>query len=228
VARLPRLTLAGYPHHIIQRGNDRQAIFADDIDRERYLAILQAAVASHAIAVHAYVLMPNHAHLLITPTEDAAIGRALQTHGRQYVRWFNDRHGRTGGLFEGRYRSAVVEADRYLLACMRYIELNPVRAGLASDPTQFPWSSHRHHIGMRTDALVSDHSVFWALGNTPFERQAAYRMLFEQGEVRSELAVIRGSTHGGWVIGSSTFAAALRTARRPSARRPGRPPLAKT
>jgi len=223
VARLPRLTIAGFPHHVIQRGNDRRAIFVDEADRERYLATLREIAAPVGLAVHAYVLMPNHVHLLVTPQAAGDVGRVVQALGRRYVRWFNDRHARTGALFEGRYRSTVVEAERYLLACMRYIELNPVRAGLASQPAEFRWSSHRHHIGRAVDPLITDHPVYWGLGNTPFERQASYLRLFEHGPSEAELAAIRRSTHGGWLLGTADAAARLAPTRRATARKAGRP-----
>jgi putative transposase len=223
VARLPRLTLAGYPHHLIQRGNDRRAIFVDDADRERYLEYLRQVAGGLRLAVHAYVLMPNHVHLLVTPESAGDVGRAIQALGRLYVRWFNDRHQRSGALFEGRYRGTVVEADRYLLACMRYIELNPVRAALSAGPAEFVWSSHRHHAGLTHDATITDHTVFWSLGNTPFERQAAYRALFEPGPTEAELALIRRGTHGGWAIGSTAFASGLALKRPTLARQSGRP-----
>jgi putative transposase len=223
VARLPRLTLPGYPHHVIQRGNDRRPIFVDDVDRDRYLTHLREVSAALGLAVHAYVLMPNHVHLLATPEAAGDLGRAVQALGRRYVRWFNDRHRRVGGLFEGRYRATVVEADRYLLACMRYIEMNPVRAGLTGEPKEFAWSSHRHHIGLEPDASITDHAVYWELGNTPFERQVAYRRLFDQSVAEEEIALIRSATHGGWLLGSSTFAAGLRAPRRPIRRVAGRP-----
>jgi putative transposase len=223
VARLPRLTVPGFPHHVIQRGNDRRAIFVDDADRERYLATLRDVAASVGLAIHAYVLMPNHVHLLVTPQAAGDVGRAMQALGRRYVRWFNDRHTRTGAMFEGRYRSTVVEADRYLLACMRYIELNPVRAALVAQPSDFRWSSHRHHIGRAVDPLINDHAIYWALGNTPFERQAAYRHLFEHGPSDDELASIRGSTNGGWLLGSAEGIDRLSPSRRAVAKKAGRP-----
>jgi len=217
------LTIPGFPHHVIQRGNDRREIFVDDADRERYLATLKEVAAPCGLAVHAYVLMPDHVHLMVTPQAAGDVGRIVQSLARRYVRWFNDRHGRTGALFEGRYRSTVVDADPYLLACMRYIELNPVRAGLVNGPAEFRWSSHAHHVGRAVDPMITDHPVYWALGNTPFERQAAYRLLFEQGPPDDELAMIRRSTHGGWLLGTADAAARLTSGRRPLARRAGRP-----
>jgi putative transposase len=169
--------------------------------------------------------MPNHVHLLVTPPDAVAVGHAMQAIGRRYVRWFNDRHARTGALFEGRYRSTVVEADRYLLACMRYIELNPVRAGIVQRPEQFPWSSYRHHVGLVADPDIADHPLYWSLGNTPFERQAAYMRLFEQEAGAGELDRIRAATHGGWALGERGFATeiAKRTKRRPLREEPAGP-----
>ncbi len=228
MARLPRLSVAGYPHHVIQRGNDRQAIFADASDLTRYLDALRTVAAEHELSVHAYVLMPNHVHLLLTPTDARAIGAAMQAIGRRYVRWFNDRHSRTGALFEGRYRSTVVEADRYLMACMRYIELNPVRTLLVAAPEHYEWSSYRHHTGLATDDLISDHALYWQLGNTPFARQAEYRSLFEHHATAGEIDLIRQSTHGGWALGTHNFALRLGRAspRRSERRLPGRPKAA--
>lgn len=225
MARLPRLSVAGYPHHVIQRGNDRGSIFGDAQDHGRYLEALREVTKAQSIAVHAYVLMPNHVHLLMTPPDAVAIGRAMQAIGRRYVRWFNDRHARTGALFEGRYRSTLVEADRYFLACMRYIELNPVRAGIVQHPEQFPWSSFRHHAGVLADSAITDHALYWSLGNTPFERQAAYMRLFEQEASTAELDRIRTATHGGWALGERGFAAEIsrKTGRRPQMGRAGRP-----
>jgi len=225
VARLPRLTIPGFPHHVIQRGNDRRAIFVDDADRERYLATLREIAARCGLAVHAHVLMPDHVHLLVTPQAAGDVGRVIQSLGRRYVRWFNDRHGRGGALFEGRYRSAVVDAEIYLLACMRYIELNPVRAGLVNGPAEFRWSSYAHHVGRAVDPMINDHPVYWALGNTPFERQAAYRRLFEHVPPKDELAMIRRATHGGWLLGTADTAARLTASRRLVARKAGRPRL---
>lgn len=209
MARLPRLTAPGLPHHLIQRGNNRQAVFLDEVDCARYLDELGELAEPHRLAIHAYVLMPNHVHLLVTPAEQRTLARVMQALGRRYVRWFNDRHQRTGTLWEGRYRSTVVESGRYLLACMRYIDLNPVRAGLVAEPAPYRWSSHAHHVGLRTDPLITEHAVYWALGNTPFERQLAYRGLFEHIQDPSELEAIRFATHRGWALGEGAFVGEL-------------------
>lgn len=225
MARLPRLTAPGLPHHLIQRGNNRQPVFVDEVDCARFLGDLAELAASHGLAIHAYVLMPNHVHLLATPAADDTLARLMQALGRRYVRWFNARHRRTGTLWEGRFRSTVVEADRYLLACMRYIELNPVRAGLVEDPAAYRWSSYRHQIGLLVDPLITEHAVFWALGNTPFERQLAYRRLFEHGVRAEEVGAIRRATQRGWALGEPGFVEEIgvKAGRRASPVRPGRP-----
>lgn len=197
MARRPRQAIAAYPHHVIQRGNNRQAVFVDDLDRRQYLAWLAEASQAFGLAIHAYVLMDNHVHLLATPAGDDALSRTMQAVGRRYVRWFNRRHGRSGTLWEGRFRSSLVEADRYLLACQRYIESNPVRAGLVEAAADWPWSSHRHHVGLLLDPLVRTHPTVWALGNTPFDRESAYRRLFDEGaSMREDEWLIRQLVSG--------------------------------
>jgi len=200
MARLPRSKAAGYPHHVIQRGNNRQAVFLDVADYQRYLYLLHEISATQKVAVHAYVLMTNHVHLLVTPEADEGLSRFMQALGRRYVRWFNDRHERTGTLWEGRFRSTVIAADRYLLACMRYIELNPVRAGLSAAPGEYRWSSNSHHVGQSVDPLITDHALFWALGNTPFERQSAYQRLFDVPLPDERVDEIRRATNRGWAL----------------------------
>ena len=180
MARKPRNVVADYPFHVIVRGNNRQAIFGDDEDRRSFKATLQAAAQAHGLAIHAYVLMGNHFHLVATPAKPEALALVMQGVGRQYVRRFNRRHQRTGTLWEGRYRASIIQQDRYFLACQRYVEMNPVRAGMVDRPDQYPWSSHRHHLGLEVDSLVSPHNVYWALGNTPFDREIAYRQLFDR------------------------------------------------
>ncbi len=223
MARLPRLAAAGLPHHLIQRGNDRQSVFREDADYARYLGWLREIAAAHGLAIHAYVLMPNHVHLLVTPPTDTAVSKAMQALGRRYVRWFNDKYGRTGTLWEGRFRSAVIDADRYLLACSRYIEMNPVRAGIVNAPDLYRWSSYAHHAGMHVDPLITDHSLVWALGNTPFERQLAYRRLFEADLAPALIELLRWATNRGRALGLSSGGAGLAEPRpRGRPRRSGR------
>jgi putative transposase len=205
MARLPRLVLPGQPHHIIQRGNNRQAIFVDDKDRQHFLATLREAALTHQVAIHAYVLMDNHVHLLATPQQVDGLSRMMQSLGRRYVGWFNHRHGRSGTLWEGRFRAALIEGERHLLTCARYIELNPLRAGMLIDAGSFAWSSCAHHLGRRRDPLVTEHPMYWALGNTPFEREVAYRDLLEQGLSDEEIQALSASARKGWPLGSAGF-----------------------
>jgi len=226
MARLPRLTLAGYPHHVIQRGNNRQPIFLDTADREAMLALLAENAARFKVSLHAYVLMDNHFHLLLTPETADGVPQMMQAVGRRYVRYFNDRHGRTGTLWEGRYRSTLIQSECYLLACMVYIDLNPVRAGLAGEPRDYPWSSHAHYVGLRSDRLIAPHPLYWQLGNTPFAREAAYAELVQAGLDAPRQQALTQAALSGWVLGDGDFVAQLQkqTPRRLSKGRAGRPP----
>jgi putative transposase len=226
MARLARLTVPGYPHHIIQRGNNRQAIFADTADYELLLAILHENAREFRVAIHAYVLMSNHFHLLATPETAEGIPLMMQAVGRRYVRLYNQKQGRTGTLWEGRYKSTIIQAERYLLACMVYIDLNPVRAGLVADPRGYPWSSHGHYVGLRRDKLVTPHPLYWELGNTPFARDAAYAELVAGGISAGQKQELSESALRGWALGEPDYVADLqrRTERRVAKGRPGRPP----
>ena len=225
MARQPRLTVAGYPHHVIQRGNDRQAIVRDDADREKLWALLAEQSAIFKVAIHAYVVMDNHLHLRATPQTDEGLPKLMQAVGRSYVRYFNLRHQRTGTLWEGRYRSNLIESERYLLACMVYIDLNPVRAGMVQEPADYKWSSHRHCIGQLSDKLVTPHALFWGLGNTPFAREAAYLSLVQAGLAAAEKEKLTRSALSGWALGSPRFVAELKelTPRRLLPGKAGRP-----
>lgn len=225
MARLPRLTVPGYPHHIIQRGNNRQAIFVDATDYEQLLTLLEEQSRKHRVAIHAYVLMSNHLHLLATPETAEGIPTMMQAVGRTYVRRFNQRHGRSGTLWEGRYKSTLIQAERYLLACMVYVDLNPVRAGLVADPADYPWSSHHHYIGRRSDRLVTPHPLYWELGNTPFSRDAAYADLVRAGIRSDQQQALTDSAMRGWALGEPDYVADLqrRTARRLTKAQAGRP-----
>jgi putative transposase len=224
MSRLSRLHVPGFPQLILQRGNNGVSIFSDEADFSRYRDFLRNAAREVGLAVHAYVLMPDHVHLLVAAGEEGMAGSLMQRLGRRYVRYFNDRHARTGTLWEGRYRSTVIEPTQYLLACYRYIELNPVRAGLVSEASHYAWSSCRHHLGLASDPLLTDHECYWALGNTPFERQATYRAMLEAGEPPAELEAIRYAAHRGWMLGESALASDLGANRRASPLPKGRPP----
>lgn len=229
MARLPRLTVPGYPHHVIQRGNNRQPVFVDDQDRQTLLDLLAEYAQRYKVAIHAWVLMDNHFHLLATPETADGLPLMMQALGRRYVQRFNRRHGRSGTLWEGRYRATLVQTERYLLACMAYIDLNPVRAGLVARATDWRWSSHRHFIGLVQDRLVTPHPLCWGLGNTPFAREAAYADLVQQGIAREQQAAITDATLKGWALGDKSFVEQLeaQTDRRLSRRQAGRPALKK-
>jgi putative transposase len=229
MARLPRLTVPSYPHHIIQRGNNRQAIFAAGGDYEVLLSMLEEHAAKSGVAIHAYVLMSNHFHLLATPETAEGIPTMMQSVGRRYVRYFNQQQERTGTLWEGRYKSTLIQAERHLIACMVYIDLNPVRAGLVRDPADYPWSSHNHYVGVRSDRLVTPHPLYWALGNTPFARDATYAELVRTGISAQQESAFTDSALLGWALGEPDYVADLqrRTARRVSKTKAGRPPLPK-
>ncbi len=225
MARLSRLTLPGYPHHIIQRGNNRQAIFTTVADYEFLLGLIDANAKKFEVELHAYVLMTNHFHLLATPKTDTGLPQMMQAIGRSYVRYFNDLQGRSGTLWEGRYRSTLIQTDRYLLACMAYIDLNPVRAGLAQDARDYPWSSYGSYVGLRTDKLITPHALYWALANTPFGREAAYADLVRVGISSDQQTALTKATLAGWALGSDDFVADLqkKTLRRVHQNTAGRP-----
>jgi putative transposase len=225
MARLPRLTLPGYPHHIIQRGNNRQAIFASPQDYQTLLDLLDENARKFGVAIHAYVLMSNHFHLLATPQTIDGLPQMMQAVGRRYVRYFNDRQQRSGTLWEGRYKSTLIQTDRYLLACMAYTDLNPVRAAMVAHPRDYAWSSYGHYTGQRQDKLITPHALIWALGNTPFAREAAYADLVQSGITAVQQAALTDATLSGWVLGEPDFVADLqkRTPRRVSKAAAGRP-----
>ncbi|MXV07237.1 MULTISPECIES: transposase [unclassified Xanthomonas] len=191
MARLPRLDLPGIPQHIVQRGNNRLPCFLDDSDRMRYLHMLRDALHATGCQLHAYVLMDNHVHLLATPPEAGRVGQLMQRLGRHYVAIFNGRHGRTGTLWEGRYKSCLVDSADYVLRCYRYIELNPVRARLIDDPAAYRWSSCAANLGRRGHSALTPHPSWLALGNEAAERSSAYRALLDEVLSDELLADIR-------------------------------------
>jgi putative transposase len=225
MARLPRLCIAGYVHHVIHRGNNRQAIFLDDRDNNFFLALLTKALVDFTCELNAYVLMGNHVHLLITTKTTESLPLLMQSIGRDYAGYFNKRYSRTGTIWEGRYRSSVIDTDRYLLTCMVYIDLNPVRAGMVRTAGEYPLSSYRHYAGMQVNALISPTQSYWALGNTPFAREAAYRDLVASGLQQDE--VDRLTDHGlhGWPLGEEQFLddIAIKVERRTVKLKKGRP-----
>lgn len=225
MARLPRFYLPGQPLHVIQRGNNRDPIFAADADYQFYLRCLQEAAEKHALTVHAYVLMTNHVHLLVTPDTEESLSKTLQSIGRRYVQYFNFTYQRTGTLWEGRYKSTLIDSERYLLTCMRYIEMNPVRADMVAHPGDYPWSSYRANAQGHEDGLLVGHELYQRLGRTEDERQAAYRQLFRAQVAKADVAAIRDATNKGWALGDSLFSAKVEalTARRATPLPRGRP-----
>lgn len=199
--RPPRVALPDHVLHLIQRGNNRTTCFVDDEDRKRYLAALLQVSERTRCPIHAYVFMTNHTHLLVTAGEAGAPARMMQALGRKYVRYFNDRHGRTGTLWEGRYRSSLIDSERYFLQCSRYIETNPVRAGLVSSPADYRWSSFRSNAEGQPDSLVRRHPVYLALGRSVSTRREAYSALFGKPLAPPELDAIRRATNQGLVLG---------------------------
>ena len=205
MARHPRLALPGYPHHVIQRGNNRQPIVLDEADRKMLYSLWLEESQRHKVAVNAYVLLDNHFHLLLTPPSEEAMSLMMQSVGRSYVRYFNKRHNRTGTLWEGRYKSSVLDSEAYLLTCMSYIDLNPVRAGIVDAPENFDWSSYKHLIGQKIDKLVTPHALYWGLGNTPFSREAAYAEFVSSGLSATIQKDLTESVLKGRVVGRPEF-----------------------
>ena len=206
MARLPRFNLVDVPQHVIQRGNNRQACFFEENDYGFYLDCLRDAAANAGCDLHAYVVMTNHVHLLVTPRRDHAVPRMMQSIGRRYVRYVNHRHQRTGTLWEGRYRASLVEAERYLLACYRYIELNPVRAqDMAAHPRDYPWSSYHANAHGDRDGWLTAHPLYTNLGSSSDARRKAYRDLFSETLSIEETREIRDSIRQDIVLGGERF-----------------------
>jgi|GEM_PF-28229 len=215
MARLARLYVPDQPQHVILRGLDQQPAFVDDQDYELFIDCLKAAARDHHLAVHAWVLMPGAVQLLVTPSDESSLPKAMQAVGRRYVAHFNRRYARRGTLWEGRYRATVIEGERFFLLASRVVELAPVRNHLVTAAEDYRWSSYRHHIGLTVDSLITDHPLYWALGNTPFERQRAYRELCELPFDERETTQLMQATLKGWVLGSDTYREwASRTANR--------------
>lgn len=205
MARQPRSNIAGIPQHIVQRGHNRQHCFVDEFDYRRYLTDLAKASERYGCRIHAYVLMSNHVHLLATPDECDAVSRMMQTLGTRYVRYFNVRHDRTGTLWEGRFYSSLVDTERYLLACYRYIELNPVRAALVDEPREYPWSSFQANALGSPDPVVTPHPEYLALGETGERRLAAYLSLFDVALEPEHVEEIRLHLRQQKALGSTRF-----------------------
>ena len=203
--RKPRFNLPGIPQHIIQRGNNREPCFYSAEDYCRYLDDLKKSASKNYCLVHAYVLMTNHVHILVTPLEENAISQMMQALGRRYVKYFNDTYGRTGTLWEGRFKSSLIDSEMYLLTCMCYIELNPVRASMVEHPGEYKWSSYRHNAQLENDALINKHPIYILLGSTDDERQFVYRELFQRYIDNDTIHKIRDALNHELVLGRSYF-----------------------
>ena len=226
MARRPRLDLPGLPVHVTQRGVNRCAIFLDDIDRLHYLRLLRSTCARLPLALHAYVLMDNHVHLLLTTSRPGDLSSAMHGIGHKYVQWFNWRHERIGTLWQGRFKACVVDSDAYLLEVIRYIELNPVRAAMVLCAQDYPWSSVHVHLGRRSDPAITNHDVFEATGSTPRERADRWTDWLRAGVSDDDLVDIRRHMQRESALGDARFQAMVEQAvNRPVACRPrGRPP----
>ncbi len=203
--RRARLCLPGFPVHVIQRGNNRQICFTCDADIAAYANWLAEGSEKYGVDIHGWVFMTNHVHLLVTPTTAEGLPKLMQHLGRLYVRYFNHRYSRTGTLFEGRYRSSVMNDREYLITCLQYIELNPVRAGMVRDPAQYRWSSYRAHAFGAPIKLWTPHELYLSLGSGPLERQACYRQFISQSMDGEAIARIRHCVNKGLVLGSDKF-----------------------
>ena len=225
MARLPRLVVPNQLHHVIAQGHNDQLIARDDADYQAFLSWLREAARQSCVSIHAYVVLPSRLQLLATPVDDTGLSKMMQSLGRLYVPYFNSRYGRTGGLWEGRFRATVLDPVAYFLPCASLIEYQPVIAGLVSDVAAYPWSSHAHHVGHHKEPWLSDHPAYWALGNTPFEREAAYLQI-SKAPVGSEIGEkIWLATRKAWALGSEEFCRRLTklTARRLAPVGRGRP-----
>lgn len=211
MARKPRFNLAEIPQHIVQRGNNRQATFFAEDDYRFYLDCLGEASTKYGSAIHAYVLITNHVHLLVTPGAPESISRTMQSVGRRYVQYVNYHYKRSGTLWEGRHKASLVQTERYLLTCCRYIELNPVRAGMVERPEDYPWSSHRANAQGADEGLIQPHPEYLALGVTQAERERAYRDLFSTHLDTEALNALRRAVNQELVTGGDRFTAEIET-----------------
>lgn len=203
--RKPRFVLPGVPLHVVQRGNNRDPIFFDESDYAAYLKWLKEAAERYGCAVHAYVLMTNHVHVLVTPSDSDGVSRMMQYLGRKYVPYINHTYGTTGTLWEGRFKASLIDAEDYLFSCMRYIELNPVRAAMVKSPAHYRWSSYRANAQGKEDALITPHARYVALGRTAEARCEAYRALFKSSLGDAELNDLRAAWQTGTPLGNERF-----------------------
>jgi putative transposase len=223
--RIPRIAVPGVAMHVIQRGNNRQAVFFHDTNYVHYLNLLFESAERYDVSVHAFVCMTNHVHILLTPRNECSTSRMMQRLGASYAAGVNSVYQRTGSLWEGRFKSSLVDSERYLLACYRYIELNPVRAGMVEHPAEYRWSSYRHHAVELSEYPIRPHSEWLALGSSAEERRKRYTELVADGLRDDEVEVFRRCARKGLPAGSKRFRAEIEEAlaRRIGDGRRGRP-----
>ncbi|CUB04557.1 transposase [Marinomonas fungiae] len=195
--RRPRTFLPNVPVHIVQRGASHEAVFFDDEDYKAYAGWMKEAAQTYDIAIHAFVLMTNHIHILLTAQNPENVGKFMQHIGRRYVPFINHKYGRSGSLWEGRYKSNLVQSERYFLAVMRYIELNPVRASMVEQAAQYRWSSFRHNSGLKPLSFITPHPIFTALGSNIESRNQYYLSMFEHKQNTQEINTIRNAWQRG-------------------------------
>jgi len=225
VPRKPRFVLPGVPQHVIQRGNNHEPCFFAEQDYRRYLEDLAQVADKHGCRIHAYVLMTNHVHLLMTPTGEHSISDTMQALGRRYVYYVNKTYRRTGTLWEGRYKASLIDSEAYLLTCMRYIELNPVRANMVEHPGEYGWSSYAANAQGKADALITPHPLYLALDSDQETRQMVYRELFRHHMDHETLHDIRQALNHELVLGRSYYKEKIEqmTNRQTELGQPGRP-----
>lgn len=225
MARLRRLAVAGMAHLVTLTGHNRQPVFVDDDDRRLFLAALRESVLPRRVAVLGWTLADDHVHLLLRPEAATDLGSAMQALGRRYVAGFNHRHGRSGTLWAGRYRAAVVQPGEVLLEALLFIDTHALRAHRVNAPEADLWSSVRPHLGLARDALLTEGPDWWALGNTPFEREAAWRRRIDEGLGSARATALGAASRGGWALGDAAFLGALaaQSDRPLQPRRRGRP-----
>lgn len=221
-----RLDIPHIPLHITQRGINRGAVFVHDDDRQHYLMLLAESARDNDVSIHAYVLIGNHVHLLVSATRPDAASDTLRQVGQNYVPAFNRRHRRTGTRWEGRFKSCLVNTDQYLLTVYRYIELNSVRASMVQTPEDHPWSSIHSNLGLKIDPLVTPHETFLTMAGNPLDRHTAYRSWLRAGVSDDEIDAIRAHLKQGRALGDRRFQAMIeKTLGQPASTRPrGRPP----
>jgi REP-associated tyrosine transposase len=221
--RRARMKAEGFPVHVWQRGHSKGPCFADDNDRLLYLALMREASAVYPLAVHAYVLMTNHIHLLASPDPPESLSRVMKRVNERYARHFNVKYGRTGAVWDGRFKSSIVDSESYLLVCHRYVELNPVRAGMVGHPIDYEWSSYMANAFGQRDDLVTPHGLYLAMGNGDDARRHAYRRFVAAGSSYSELSAIRDAVRNNSPLASPAFLLTLPEELRVVPRGPGRP-----